>query len=404
MTRTNIILSVILLVQVALGAVILVPGLAALEDVTGLPLLADFSAEDVTQFSIEDRAGRVLTVARDDSVDSGWVLPDAGGYPALGFPAQDLLNRLAALNADRLIAQTATSHNRLEVGQDSFQRKLTITRQDGDSAVLWVGSATGGSDTHMRVNDDVNVYLAGGIAPWEISTVITSWVDTLYFQAVRDDVTAFSIENANGRFDFVRDESAEVAAGETLPFTLADLADDEQFDPESISVVLRNMTGLRIAEPVGTEPGERVDLDSPAVTVTLTVLEPVENTTDANDSPATAPQTYTLQFFNVDGDVDYLAKADNSPYYVSVREAVVTPFEGLSRESLLVADEAAADEEADNDSLTGIDDPITTPEPTPDAQTPTPESTAEATPPGDTDDADDDGSATDDTFDDSTED
>jgi hypothetical protein len=305
-SRLNQILIVLLIIQIALAVFLLRPQAAASE--SG-PLLANFEAGNVTALTITDNEDNSIALAKKGEE---WVLPDGGDYPAKGDAVATLLDSLAAVETDRLVTQTADSHKRLEVAEDGFNRRLAITLADGTTHQVFVGTPSGANATHIRVDDQPEVYLAGGISPWQIYAQPAEWIDPLYFNIATEEITGLTLENANGTFTFTRD-------GES--WTLADLAEGETFSENNFSTLLSQSSAVRMTAPVGTEAQPAYGLAEPAATITV----------------ETADETYTLQIGAKDEeDVTYYFKASNSPYYVKIAGFTGDAFIEKTRDNFLL--------------------------------------------------------------------
>ena len=121
MTRLHQILIGVLVAQLILVGLVFFlpkPGQAA-----ATPLLGTLKAEDITSLVIRDDKGTTLKLAKSAS---GWVLPDAGDFPADGAKITPVTVKLAALKTGRSVAQNEANFKRLQVADDTFQRKVEI--------------------------------------------------------------------------------------------------------------------------------------------------------------------------------------------------------------------------------------------------------------------------------------
>jgi YD repeat-containing protein len=292
MTRFQQILVVILAVQIALGVFVFWPRSAAQE--TGGPLLPDFIAADVISLTIHDGDGNHVALARDGD---DWILADSGSYPALGDKILPLLEKIEGVQTNRLVTQTDASHKRLKVAADDFNRLLEMTLQDGTTHKFYLGTSAGANATHVRVDDQSEVYLAGELNAWEADTQASAWLDTLYFTVPQTATVALTLENEQGTFEFERD-------GEI--WTMKGLTEDETFAENNLTTVLNQITSLRMTRPLGKEEKPSFGLDNPKAVVTL-------KTEDG--------KAYTLRVGAQDeDDRSYVVKWSESPYYVKVGE------------------------------------------------------------------------------------
>jgi len=123
--RNNLILVGVLVAQLVLTALIFIPRTAASNLPNG-PLLKDFNIEDVTGLTIRDKDKNELVLAKGDN---GWAVATADNYPVSGSLVLAFLDKLKALNGNRVVAQTSASYNRLLVGDDTFERIMEIKRR-----------------------------------------------------------------------------------------------------------------------------------------------------------------------------------------------------------------------------------------------------------------------------------
>jgi hypothetical protein len=88
MMKRNIqILSIILILQIGLTAVVFWPRSADSSEI-GEALLADLASETIQQIKIEDGDGDSITLARSDD---GWVLPDVDDFPVVTAKVDTLI-------------------------------------------------------------------------------------------------------------------------------------------------------------------------------------------------------------------------------------------------------------------------------------------------------------------------
>jgi hypothetical protein len=289
MSRFNQILIVLLVVQLALVGFIFWPRPAS--EAQGGPLLADFNPEEVTALTITDAEGNQLALAKSGDQ---WVLPDAGGFPVDGEKVTPFLEKIAAVQADRLVTQTEGSHARLQVAPDEFNRRLELTLAKGATDELYVGSSAGAAATHVRADGQPQVFLTGELAAWDANPQVTAWVDTLYFTVPQTATTGITLKNQNGTFEFEKE-------GDT--WTMAGLAEGETLDQAAVSALLNQAGSVRLTDVLGTEEEADFGLAEPLATVTV----------------KTEDDTYTLRVgARDDATNSYVFNASSSPYYVRV--------------------------------------------------------------------------------------
>ncbi len=358
MTRTNQILALVLVVQIVIGVVLFWPGDSDTSQAAG-PLLAEFEPTGVVNLTIQDGDGNTAVLHKTDQGD--WVLPNYDDYPVLATKVQPLLDKLPNINRNRLIAQNSSSHKRLGVGSDDFERLIKVELADGSTQSIYLGTSAGTSAAHVRLGNEDDVFLTGELAAWEVSPQLTSWVDTTYFSVPRDNIVMLQIENANGVLQFQKNDDV---------WTLVGLGDDETFDPESITSLLGKIATVRLTEPIGREADPAWGMDDPAVKITVTVVEtvaaeaassdtgqstmpdllapPTTPEATATEEPATVEHTYELKLGQPLTDDAYPFIASTSEFYVKVSAATADGFLNVTRADFLVPEpEATATSPAD---------------------------------------------------------
>jgi hypothetical protein len=224
----------------------------------------------------------------------------------------DLLEKLVALRADRLVTETPSSYKRLKVDEQDYMRKIEFVLADDTLYTLYVGTSPSYGVAHVRVKGQDQVYLATGLSSSDAAVRAASWIDTLYLSLEQEQVTRIALENANGRFEFVRDEAGT--------WSMAGLAADETLRSSAVTSLVSRISSLRMVAPLGTEEEADYGLASPAATITV----------QAGD------QSYVLAVGALRAeDNAYVVKSSASPYYVRVAEYTVGEYVDKTRDDFL---------------------------------------------------------------------
>jgi len=312
--RRNQILSVILVLQLALAAFVLWPRTGS--NAAAGALITGVSADSVTAVTIQDDTGKTVYLAKSEGA---WVLPNNGNYPVNGVQVTDLISKVVSINTGRLVANTATSHNQLQVAADEFVRRVDLRTSDGVTHTLLVGSSPNVRATNVRTVDSDAVYLSDDVSGSDIRMDLANWIDATYLTVNTPDVTAVSIANANGKFDFTKTVSNT--------WTLADLAAGEQFNEATLTSYLTSLGSLSMSEPLGIEAKPEYGLDAPSATITVTV-----------QPSGTMPVTTTLVVGVKDeAGSSYVAKSSASDYYVRIAGFTLDSFVTDDRAKFLIA-------------------------------------------------------------------
>jgi YD repeat-containing protein len=274
--------------------------------------LADFSAADVVELTIYDGDGNQLALAKNGDK---WILDQTDNFPADSEKISPFLEKLEGIKTNRLITQTEASHKRLKVAGDDFNRMLEITLLDGSSQKLYLGSSAGAGATHVRVDDQPEVYLTDAVSSFEASTQASGWIDTLYYTIPQTATVALTLENQNGTFEFEKDGEDWVMKG---------LAEDETLKESAVTGLLSQATSVRMTTPLGKKEQPSYGLDEPLAVVTLKTGEGDES------------KTQTLRIgAKDDEDSSYVVSYSESPYYVRVSQYTGNTFVEKTRDDFL---------------------------------------------------------------------
>jgi hypothetical protein len=315
-------LAAIFVVQLAAVAWVFWPRAAATAG--GGPLLGDLTADAVTALTITDDADRSVSLERSGD---GWTLAGSDGYPAKAEQVTTLLDKLIDIKADRLVANTPASHNRLQVADENFLRKLELTTADG-VRTLYVGSSGGASATHVRAAGKDATYLTSAVASWDLQPVATDWIDIAYFNVATADILTVTLENAGGTLTFVPTGDNE--------WTMTDLAEGEQASSANISTLMSRIAAINLHTVLGKTEKPEYGLAEPLATVTVKA-----KTAEGGE------KTTTLTMGAKDEARDaYYFKSSDSPYYVLLAAFTGDEFANKRRTDYLAQPEAAATPEA----------------------------------------------------------
>jgi hypothetical protein len=308
MNRNQQILAAILAAQIILSVIVLWPRTVTTGGAE--PLFPDLNTEDVVSMTVTDADGQEFVLRE---VSGGWGLPDADEYPAKTDRVTSALDKIKGLTTGRLVTRTEASHKRLQVAVDDFLRRIDLKATDGSSYTLLLGSSPSYGTSHVRVEGHAETYLASDLSPWDFGTSAVSWVDTSYLSIEHDLLTSVTLENANGRFDFAKDEDGN--------WILDGLARDEELSTDNVNSTLNGASRIVLTKPLGKEVLPDYGLDNPTAVITL----------------KTADHTVTLTVGSQDpDDKSYVVHASTSPYYVRVAEYNIQSLVEASRDSFLV--------------------------------------------------------------------
>jgi hypothetical protein len=312
MNRRNRLLTGLLVVQLVVAGIVFVPRLLP-SQTSSAPLLGAVQATDIVSLAIQDMDNNSITLAKKDST---WAVPQFEDYSADSTKVVDFVTKLVGLKTDTLVATTAASYKRLQVADDAYVRKIDLQSTDGVTHTLYVGSASGGGATNVRLAGQDNVYLARGLSSFEAATDVASWIDTAYLSVPQDKILSATIENAQGKFEFAKDAANQ--------WTLKGLTADDKFNPDSVATLLARLGSINMLQPLSKEAKPEYGLDKPSATVTAVV------------SDTASTKVYTLRIGTKDGDGNYPVISSESQYYVRVAGYTVDSFVTAKRDTFMV--------------------------------------------------------------------
>jgi len=306
MKRIQQILAGILAVQLIISVIVFWPRSAA--GATGKPAIPDLKVDDVVALTITNDQ---LQTVKLQKVNGEWGIADAEQYPVKAESVTSLLDKLTRLNTNNLVANTEASQRQLQVASDTFVRRLEIELQDGTKQIVYLGSAPRYTATHFRMGGQTETYLTTELTSWELNTTATSWIDSTYSDIDQTQLTQVVLENANGKFTFVKEGEA---------WQMLELAEGDTGAAGKISDVITKASRVTTMRPLGKTDKPEYGFSAPSATVTLT----------------TADKTYTFKVGAKDAtDNSYPVASSESAYFVAVAEYAVSPLVNNTYESFL---------------------------------------------------------------------
>jgi hypothetical protein len=324
MNRTNLFLTVILIVQAILIAIIALPkGSNAQTD--GGALLANYDPNSVESITISDSTGKQIQVVK---TNNGWVLANADNYPAQATRVDTILSALAGLNTSRLVSDNRANQRRLGVADDQYERKVEVV-QGSQTYIVYIGTSGGANATHTRLDGQDQVYLNRDISPASFSTELTTWSQTEYIRVDKEKVVSMTITNANGTFEFNKVDETWQMVG---------LASGETFNEQNFTTLLDKVVAFNLRKPLGKEALPDYGFDDPLATVTFVVRDTLA--TGEGEGDNNTGQTLDITYELVIGgryEDGFAVKLNRSDFYVLASSFYATDFTEKQRNDFIVA-------------------------------------------------------------------
>ncbi len=207
MNRTNKILVVVLLLQLALVAVVRLadtkPVVSALEPIVSVDSAAVDKIEIYDKLSAKSADDAKAKIVLEKTGDS-WKLSSHYDYPATTSKVDELLTKISNMKAREPVATSRARHRQLRVANDKYERRIIVSA-GGDTTEFYLGTSAGRQQTAVRIKGEEKTYGVTGITAYAANVSPSSWIDTNYFTA-KGDTKSLKVTNAQGTFWFQRDD------------------------------------------------------------------------------------------------------------------------------------------------------------------------------------------------------
>ncbi len=171
MTRKIVWLVSILGLQIALVAVLLLLGVTRSGEFVSKTLFS-FNQEQLDKIIISDPQAQVVI----QKVADQWILPALNDLPASSNKIHTLVNRLLSLKTNWPVATTAASHQRFELTDDIFRRKLELFSRETHQGTLFLGTSPGFKKSHVRMQGKTEVF-AMQLNDYDTPATSNDWLD-----------------------------------------------------------------------------------------------------------------------------------------------------------------------------------------------------------------------------------
>ncbi|MEW6429387.1 MAG: DUF4340 domain-containing protein [Thermodesulfobacteriota bacterium] len=314
MNRKNILLAAVLVLQLVLVVLALRPQSA--KTVGPKIFFPDLAADKVNQLIIR-QADKSITLTKNQD---GWRIDGEESYPADPDKVKALVDKLTAMKANQVVARSASSHAQLKVADEVNNRKVEIRGEDGTAATLLFGTAPSHNTIHARLAAEEETYLVKGLSEYEMQPGRESWWRTTYVDLKDDDLVSLAITNGHGSFTLVKEDGGK-------EWQLQ--GEDGALLQEAVAGLVDKAGHLPLLTYLGSEDKKEYGLDKPAATLTLTSRD---------------KGTVTVRLGGLNKDENnHVAKADDSPYFVTVASYAAEPLISARAATLRQPEAAAAE-------------------------------------------------------------
>lgn len=215
MNKTILLLGGLLLVQGGIATGLYVNQQGTYKFEASEPLVA-FDQSAMTEVTISDADDNTITLARKDDT---WSLPALEGFPANQNKANRLLSSIAGFKRGVLVSDQRASAERFGVGDNGFERKISLTTSDGPKSILF-GESPSFKYIYARNADDASVYTVT-FSAIDAPVELAAWADNKAFEISQDTITQVKINDvvlrkSDDGFSIVGISSAETPKDEAI--------------------------------------------------------------------------------------------------------------------------------------------------------------------------------------------
>lgn len=273
------------------------------------PLLA-FDPDRVTGIRIDAPEMEQVLVTK---TGTGWAIPALGDLPAAGSRVSDLLTKLGGLEKGLPVATSEEALERFRVGDDIFERRLTLEREDLAPTVLYLGDSPGFRRLFVRVQGDNAVYEAR-LGLFDAPEKADAWSDR----------TLLHLETATIQRLTLGGLSLDRVDG---GWRLVDLAEGEQQDAVAVGDLARTLTTIDFV-------GVLTPKDQPTISQ---VVPPIEI-----GATLESGETVSYRVSKLGESDDYLLEVSNRPQRFKIAAYSAEALTNIERGGLLQEPETAA--------------------------------------------------------------
>lgn len=151
--------------------------------------LFSLGGSDIDRITIEGPDKTKVVLAK---VGGAWQLPDEGNFPADKARADALVKTLEGLKEGPPVATTSQALARFKVGDDRFDRRITLAGAGKTLATLYFGTSPSMHEIHARRSGQRDVYSVT-FAVYQAPAEAGSWEDKAILQFPKKDIEAIDV-------------------------------------------------------------------------------------------------------------------------------------------------------------------------------------------------------------------
>lgn len=251
--------------------------------------LIELDRTQIMTIEINDGENTARLVRNSENWADGASVNDE--FPADSVKIVDVLGKILALESGWPIASTTAAHQRFEVGESNFQRRIDVSDSGGSVlATLFAGTSPGFGKVHARLLGEEDVFSVK-LSNYEIASGVDDWLDKRLLAVDRDPVK-IRIKRPGGQAD-------SLDRGDEFLWTWNGNKTDSEKVLDYIAR-FQNLRVLGIAEPQseGVTTQTSIELGFPQETITLNFFETGEDEFTVTSTKIAG--TYRVASYSVD--------------------------------------------------------------------------------------------------------
>ena len=134
--------------------------------------LLTFNKASVNKVVVSTSSDKITLIASEGD----WALPELDNLPANPGKLNSIFKKLGTLKSTWPVTTTTNSHERFEVAENKFQRKIQLFNDDKLVDELYLGTSPSFKKVHVRISEEDNVY-ALELNTYDFPSKTVDWMD-----------------------------------------------------------------------------------------------------------------------------------------------------------------------------------------------------------------------------------
>ncbi len=206
-----------------------------------------------------------------ENTNGKWVLPKKNNFPANSAQINQLLDRLTETKLGSKISQQASSHSRLRVSEEEFERKLTISNDEQRQTTIFFGSAPSLRQSHARILDKDEVYIVKFSAN-DIDILSNDWLKKDIFVISQSQIKKIKYQNIT--LEKLDDDKIDSINPEMTgsQWRVKGL-NKKKHSPEALYRFINNLADMRINGIASNEEIKKIDKSQKPIRFDITLTD-----------------------------------------------------------------------------------------------------------------------------------